>query len=73
MTDIHHSADFLPGTDRARSGTNWGTGIVAVLALTLALGLPHLFGKTASDASQFQNSENSTVQLGGRGKWVGYM
>ncbi len=73
MTDIHHSTDFWPATDQVRCGTDWGTVVIAVLALTFVLGLPHLMSNTASDVSWFQDSENSTIQLDGRGKWVGYM
>ena len=73
MTDIHHSTGFWPGTDQVRSGVDWGTGIVAVLALALVLGLPHLTGNVTYDASQLQSIENGSVQLDGRGKWTGYM
>ena len=73
MTDIHHSPDLLSGLDQARASTNWSTGIVAVIALLLALGLPHLTSSNTGDASQFQSSDSSTVKLDGRGKWVGYM
>lgn len=73
MTDIHHSSDLLSGMDQTRANTNWSTSIVAALALLLAVGVPHLISQNTSDNSQFQNSENSTVKLDGRGKWVGYM
>ena len=73
MTDIHHSSDLLPGLDQARASSSWVTIIGAALALFLALGVPHLTMQNASDGSQFQNSENSAVNLDGRGKWVGYI
>jgi len=73
MTDIHHSSDLLSGMNQTRASTNWSTIIGAALVLFLALGVPHLTMQNASDSGQFQNSENSAVNLDGRGKWVGYM
>jgi len=73
MTDTYPTAQLLPGMDRGRVGSNRATSIIAVLALVLALGVPHLTSDNTGGTAQVQNSETSTVKLDGRGKWTGYM
>ena len=73
MTDIYHSSRLLPETVDTRAPVNWNSIMVALAAIFLLLAAAHLWGPTSGVSSQVNSSETGTVELDGRGKWIGYM